>query len=358
MIQDATTGEQVDDLCSSVHPPETDLQYTARRAGGHLDASASLAETFRHSGWSTQRRRVLESMIRTDQSAGRRSEFSHCGSHAYVLRCIEDPTVYRIAGSACHDRFCLPCANERSNAIKLNVLEALEGKQVRFLTLTVKSTHESLRELLDHIYESFQKLRRRGFWKKRVTGGVAFLEVKWYHTRNRWHPHFHILIQGRYMPQQHLKKLWHEITGDSSIVDIRAVPDTGRVAGYVTKYACKPLDRSFALDEDRLDEAMIALKGRKLAITFGNWRGIILARTIVEGAWDNVGELQTILERAAHGDLDSREIIASITDADLSELYARAPPATPQRPPVAIADEQLTWLGAWRSNGTYRVMEN
>lgn len=341
-------------LSAYLDAPETELRHTIEREGAALDAHASLSTTFRHSGWARDRRLVLEALIRTKQTPNRRKEFAECGSHAYVLRNVDDPTEHRIAGSACHDRFCLPCGQERSQGIALNVLDAITDKQVRFLTLTVRSEDESLVELLDHLYASFQSLRRTAFWKRRVHGGVALLEVKRNVSDDRWHPHFHCLIEGKFLPQKDLKRIWHRITGNSFIVDIRLVRAASEAARYVTKYAAKPLHKSYLGQPASLDEAILALKGRKLAVTFGTWRGVTLARPITDGAWENVGSLDVWIAHAAHGDAHSIEVLGSLTDIDLTNLYARAPPAPLPEPTPIEQDRQLEWFGTWQRNGSWR----
>jgi hypothetical protein len=314
----------------------------------------SLAVCFRHSGWQGDRTRIYEALDRTAQPQSRRLNFENCGAHAHVLRNVDDPSVYRVAGSGCHDRFCLPCANERSHAISLNVLEVIKGHTLRFLTLTIKSDAQPLPELLDKLHDSFQKLRRTKLWKKCVTGGVAFLEINWSVDKQRWHPHFHILIEGSYLPYQQLKKLWHFITGDSFVIEIRIIRDGLVAARYVTKYASKPANKTFIAIPDRLDEAIVALKGRKLLVTFGTWRGITLAQTPSEGAWENVGSLERYIESAATGDSHAIAVLQSLTTANLESLYARAPPLPQTGPDRNIPDPQATWFGTWSNDGTWR----
>ncbi len=334
--------------------PETELRMQLAGQRAALDAKASLSTTFRHSGWEHNRRLVLDALVRTNQSQNRRDEFCQCGSHAYVLRNVENPNEHRIAGSACHDRFCLPCGQERSQAIALNVIEAISDKQVRFLTLTIRSQDEDLSTLLNHLYESFRKLRATAFWKHRVTGGVALLEIKRNVSDNRWHPHFHCLVEGKFLPQKDLKRIWHRITKTSFIVDIRLVRAAQEAARYVTKYACKPLHKSFLHCEAALDEAIIALKGRKLAVTFGTWRGVTLARTIAEGAWENVGTLEGWIADAAHGDEHAATVLEALTDCNMKQLYARAPPKPERKAPSLPDPQQLEWFGTWNENGTWK----
>lgn len=309
-----------------------------------------LSVDFRHSGWMHNRLLVYRALHRTDQPVSRKSAFAHCGAEAYVLQSVENPGVFRIAGSSCHDRFCLPCARERSQAIALNVLELTANRHLRFLTLTLKASDEPLAAQLDKLYNAFQHLRRRKIWNQKVKGGVAFLEVTWSEATATWHPHFHILIEGTYLPQQVIKKLWYAITGDSFVVDIRAVRDLRTAAQYVTKYASKPFNNTFLNRESLLDEAIVTFKGRKLLLTFGTWRGITLVETPSEGAWDHVAPLETIITQAAHGDADARAIMTALTDADLGRLYRRAPPEPPPtvkpEPPVS----QLTFFAVWTAN--------
>ncbi|GAF79661.1 unnamed protein product, partial [marine sediment metagenome] len=251
--------------------PETDSTLDLRWRGRDIEDPYFLSTTFRHSGWVRSRRLVVEALCRTRQPESRKREFTNCGNHAYVLRSIDDPSVFRIAGSSCHDRFCLPCANERAHAIALNVSDHLRERQCRFLTLTLRSADEPLAELLDKLYRSFQALRRRAVWRKRVTGGVAFLEVKYNAAKDRWHPHFHMLLEGRYLPDTDIRRLWYQITGDSRIIFIKMVTSQLHATRYVTKYASKPFNNTFLARPNKLDEAVVAMKGRKLALTFGKW---------------------------------------------------------------------------------------
>lgn len=313
-----------------------------------------LSTVFRHSGWRHSRRLVCESMVRTHQPDSRIRGFADCGSHSYVLRSFDDPPIYRIAGSSCHDRFCLPCAKERSHAIALNVLELAQEQKTRFLTFTIASRADTLAENLDHLYRSFKALRRTAFWRQRCRGGVAFLEITYNATKRRWHPHFHVLQEGLYIPGQHLRALWHKITGDSYIVDITLVKDKTIAAKYVTKYASKPFNNTFLGRPHALDEAIVALKGRKLLMTFGTWRGITLVRTVADGAWEHYATLEAVITCAAHGDGTSQTILAALTDSDLTELYARAPPMPESQPPKRPPDRQLTWFGTWQDNGTWK----
>ena len=51
--------------------------------------------------------------------------------------------------------------------------------------------------------------------------------------------HTHILVYGPYYSQPYISRKWREITGDSFIVDIRAITDVRKASYYLTKYLSK-----------------------------------------------------------------------------------------------------------------------
>lgn len=340
-------------ISSRLEAPESKRAARVQRLGRSIRNDFRLGVLFRHSGWQPDRLRVAASLARTDQPDHRTEAFADCGQAAYVLRSLDDPSHYRIAGSCCRDRFCLPCATERSYVIANNVTELVQQKEIRFLTLTIKTDNEPLTESLDKLYRSFQALRRRAIWTNNVFGGVAFLELKRSTKTARWHPHLHCLIEGRWIEQRKLSSMWYTITGDSYVVDIRRPANNDTVARYVTKYASKPFNNSFVRQPELLDEAIVAMKGRKLCITFGRWRGELLTATPQEGTWEQVASLEYVITKAAWGDVRCLAIMAALTDTDLSSIYERAPPwDRPDRTPVR-PDPQLDWLGVWNNDGTF-----
>ena len=309
-------------LFTSLDPPETNLhrpEPPASIGGEHLPDCEldpldqhSPTATFRHSGWAHDRRRVYDSFRRTAQTSNRLQDFRECGKHAYVLQSVDSPDQYSIGGSTCHDRFCLPCAHERSRIIATNVIHQLEKEQARFMTLTLKSATEPLAELLAKLSADFAALRRSKLWRNKVTGGVAFIEVKWKHQTQRWHPHLHCLVQGRYIPQRELSDIWLRITGTSRIVDVRFARDPRGVTHYVTKYASKPFDHTVLVEPDKLDEAVLALKGKRLCMTFGSWRGLKLTERVDAEQWINLGSLTEFINRAETGDPTAELILQKL----------------------------------------------
>jgi hypothetical protein len=260
------------------------------------------------------RRRVLESMERLQIPGERLERFLRCGTEAWVYQSKLDPSRFRVCHNHCGDRLCLPCGQLRGFFLR----KALQGKLASlpkpplFITLTLAGQpDESLREKINRLYDGFSQLRRLKLWKGRIRGGAAFLEIKHSAKAGRWHPHLHILCDGNFLEQARLQEAWHAITGDSFIVDIRRANDTPGAANYVTKYVTKPIQADFASNAALLEEAIMALRGRRLCLTFGDWYRIPLKGVNDEDltedpmddtTWASIGSLESVLERAQSGD--------------------------------------------------------
>lgn len=294
------------------------------------------AVTFRHSGWLPLRRRVQAALIRTGQTVDRRYRFMACGSTYHVLECNAEPGRFKLCANACHDRFCLPCANERSRIVAHNVHAYLKGATTRFVTLTLRSTDEPLKELLEHLYTSFKALRKLPLWRKTQTGGVAFLEVKWNEKTTRWHPHFHVLTHGKFLDQAKLCTAWKAITKTSWVCDVRAVKEENHAIAYCTKYASKPFDTAVTSHDDRLDECLQALEGRRMILTFGNWKGLRVTAKPDKEAWSNVGTVAELAHKAVTGDKAAMQILIQVLGDRAIPWLQAAQQTTGWEPPTSI----------------------
>ena len=301
---------------------------------------------FRHSGWADDRLRVYQALRAAQQSVSRIAGFATCGLGAYVLQSLTEPNRYRVAGSTCHDRFCLPCASQRSRIIAHNVITQLGKNPCRLVTLTIRHDKPNLRDGIKHLYDSFRKLQRTRFWSRRVTGGVAFLELTYNHQALAWHPHLHLIAEGKFIPQKLLSRTWAACTGGSYVVHVTLAGGPDKVARYVTKYASKPLAAVFLRNPDLLREAVIALKGRRMCMTWGAWRGVKLTEAPNDDEWVNLGPLEDWLARAARGDREARAILHGIDALGAEKALASFPPPAPARPPPsAAARAQLALFG-------------
>jgi len=83
--------------------------------------------------------------------------------------------------------------------------------------------------------------------------------------------HAHILVYGPYISQEYLSNCWKKVTGDSYIVDIRAVKDMNIALYYITKYIHK------APEFEQLEQYtsfLKALKRVKRLHTYGTMYGV------------------------------------------------------------------------------------
>jgi hypothetical protein len=219
------------------------------------------------------------------------------------------PERLRIQATYCHDRWCTPCARTKARIVAGNLRSLIADVPHRFITLTLKATDESLATRIDHLYKSFARLRRSKCWKSAITAGTAFCEPVWSPRSNAWHCHLHIIAQGKYIPQAALSAAWLLATGDSYIVDIRLIRGHDQAVDYVCKYACKPLSPDVIRLTDRLQEAMIALRGRRLILPFAGWGKVKLTHNSPETEWKAIVSLRDLLQRAAGGDAWSNHLL-------------------------------------------------
>lgn len=299
---------------SLVHPLETNQPtppsaHIHRQRWGNPEFSVTPStreeSEFRHSSWAIRRIQTLAALERTGTSEQRIDRFVNCGSGAFLYRSAGGDDL-TIRCNKCHDRWCLACARDRAATITNALLSAMSAKTCRFITFTLRHSNTPLADQIDRLYRSFSTLRRRRSWCDNVQGGAAFLEVK-VGRDGRWHPHLHCVVQGRWWEQKEISSEWHAVTGDSSVVDVRKINDDGEAAGYVTKYVTKPASSDVYASTDRLDEMMVALRGRRLCMTFGSWRGISLEPdNSSDVEWVAVGSLFTLRSRASYGDADAQ----------------------------------------------------
>lgn len=218
----------------------------------------------------------------------------------------------------------------------------------RFLTLTLKSTGLPLQWELARMREAFKKLRRTSVWRECVDGGVYGVEVTRNSQTGAWHPHIHIIFDGRFCPQPMLKAAWLKATGDSDIVDIRKVPDRRNAACYIAKYVLKGNTRG---DSDGRGSSPIerwpyraiveffkALHGIRLLQTFGSMHGRKFDSDDEEPVPNQTRELcpSLLLVRAADaGDRVATALVDDIVAAEpgLSDALDRPPPSR-----VRVAD--------------------
>jgi hypothetical protein len=225
----------------------------------------------------------------------RSDQLDHCRSTSWFTRHRSTGQV-RVATNACHLRWCPVCARARRNFITHQVSDWLgSADHPKFLTLTISHSDAPLADQIDHLYDSFRALRRRALFKRAVTAGIWFFQIKRSANDHLWHPHLHCLIAGRYISHRVLTGLWRTITHDSSVVDIRQAWDHTRVAYDAARYAASPGRLTDLPLSDRVT-LIDAMHGRRICGTWGSARCISLRPTPLtdRSEWERIGSWSTV----------------------------------------------------------------
>lgn len=113
--------------------------------------------------------------------------------------------------------------------------------------------------------ERQEKLNGKSFKIRKLLKGLSSLEVT-YDETTKWHPHRHLIVSMRYIPQIVLSVLWQWATeGQGQIVDIRAVKDVKDGLRETIKYTVKGL----TIPEDKEQELIKALFRKKRVWVIG-----------------------------------------------------------------------------------------
>ena len=202
-------------------------------------------------------------------------QYRQCKTSAWFVVNRQTRQV-RVTSNACGLRWCPLCIRSRTTLITNEVAAWLRtAKKPKFLTFTLKHTTAPLASQIDALYKFFRALRKNPKFADKVRGGVWFFQIKRSSKSGDWHPHIHTLIDGDYMPQKMLSKLWERITHGSFVVDIQQVRDAKKAADYVARYAAAPCRLS---DYDTADalEIVTTLHGRRVCGTYGSGKLIQL----------------------------------------------------------------------------------
>ncbi len=133
-----------------------------------------------------------------------------CATTSKVLRCktCTSDKAFVLVPVLCLSRYCPTCC-VKNRARTQRRLRAILGRfknRPRFLTLTVKSSHD-LNEARDRLLRAWAKFRSRAWVRRMMRGGFAVLEVT-YNPQTGWHPHLHIAFDGVYMHHARMVDEW------------------------------------------------------------------------------------------------------------------------------------------------------
>lgn len=270
-----------------------------------------------------------------------------CGSYLAFRHWLDFDEVRLHAAEFCkYHLLCPLCAIRRgAKAVEayLTRYEAIRAQKPLLrpflVTLTVKDGPD-LWERFSHLRRGLQRLnKRRGNRFNRwsawhgIAGAVWSYEVKRGKNSGEWHPHAHAVVLAEVEPDQvRLSAEWHQLTGDSFVVDVRPIADDV-ASGFVEvfKYAVK-----FSEMEPRDTwHAWETLRGEHLVQSCGVFRGVDIPDSLLDaplsGPW--IGYLYAFVQGKGYG-------LAGITEGR-SERSLPAPVGPrPGRP--------IDWSDYWR----------
>jgi hypothetical protein len=232
-------------------------------------------------------KKVLEQKLRKYGKSEEADRLRKCSASFSALVCENGHSFNAIPDFRCHLQCCPDCWETKSHReLARNLpkfLQALKDDPsliVAFSTLTLRSDKKRhLRAGIRKTKADFRKLRKRDVWQNCV-GGFGRIENT-NSIKFGWHPHLHcLLLLKDYIPQRELSANWHDVTGDSMVVDIRRVHDVASGLVETIKYPFKPADLR-RLGKAQIQE-MLDIKGEKLGLSFGVLHGIEVEENVEE----------------------------------------------------------------------------
>lgn len=265
--------------------------------------ASSVESLFRHGSWRTDRELVRTALRAAETPWARMQRFGECGSQCRFERNTETGEI-RMVANYCGDRFCRPCGRARASRIRHRVTPWLSEGKHSMLTLTLAQNEASLNSTIDKLYKSWVNLRRLRKYKRDLAGGALFVELTRGELGTHWHTHAHVLVRCPFLDWAEMRANWFRITGDSHVVNIRAVRDSAEGAWYAGKYATKGFDHTVLHSPAALVAAIHGLRSRRLVAPFGDWWNRPKDEQEPKvGEWVFLWSLETVLAAASRGEL-------------------------------------------------------
>ena len=227
------------------------------------------------------------------------NKLAGCGNYLVFHHYYTVDKVRLHAAQFCKKHLLCPlCAIRRGSkavAAYMQKVEAvtLENPTLKpyLVTLTVKNG-DDLEERHSHLRKCNKKMmkaRRHALEGQKhvefakAVGGVFSIELT--NRGKGWHPHIHMVWFCYTAPDAFkLSQEWHDITGDSFIVDVSPISDMASGFVEVLKYALKFSDLSL---EDNY-HAFEILSGQRLMDSFGILRGVEIPEELTDEPLDGL----------------------------------------------------------------------
>ena len=188
----------------------------------------------------------------------------------------------KLIGSLCRKRWCAHCSRIKTAEMIKGYKEPLESMQKEqefyFVTLTAPTVKaRQLNSELTKRYKAFTRIKdniRKTYGLK--LNGLRKTEVTYNESNDKYHPHFHLMVQGHKQATL-IQSLWLEQFTSASIKaqDIRLIDtrDSNNLV-EVFKYATKDVTRDTTTAK-AMDNIYSALEGRRTVQTYGSIRKVV-----------------------------------------------------------------------------------
>lgn len=274
--EESTLNLDLNDNCSDVHLSSKKSIKSHLFPAGRSNGLPPLSPEERRivAGYMKARADTLiqsTSLVEEKQGEKLRTEarrFAECGTRFIVLRCPNHDLRFHVPIS-CGSRICERCAAAQSKGLRQRIETVLRSRMAKkprgfgvfMLTLTTTTKRHGpdgpARKDIRRFYRESSMFLRLfyGKYASKVsrTGKVVQVRVKkklkfrgagfiaateFGGTSNMLH--CHAIVFGPYISQKKLSAAWLKITGDSSIVDVRAVRSVKDGVREIVKYVIKP----------------------------------------------------------------------------------------------------------------------
>lgn len=224
-----------------------------------------------------------------------------CGDYLVFRDYYTVDKVRLHAADFCHKHILCPlCAIRRGAKLVKAYLDRLAvvlshqpSLKAYLVTLTVKNG-DDLQERFLHLTSSVRQFHHRrhvpgvACEARKASGAVWSYEFKRGKNSGTWHPHMHAVWLCEVAPDpEKLSQQWHDITGDSFIVDVRPFHDQQDVVGgflevfkYAVKFSELPLEDNW--------HGFEVLQGKRLVASFGVFRGVVVPDSLLDEQLDDL----------------------------------------------------------------------
>jgi len=181
---------------------------------------------------------------------------------------------YKVTSHYCKNRWCIVCNRIRAANLINGYLPSLgELQDKQFVTLTIPNCKgRELPEKIHEMYQAFVKVKgqlKKAYQKGTLPqfNGLRKIECTYNPKSRTFHPHYHLIVEGREMAQE-LVKRWLKQFPEASIKaqDIREATEGSELEMF--KYFTKLFNEG-EIDGKALDTIFVAIKGRRIFQNYG-----------------------------------------------------------------------------------------